>query len=449
MSFKEDLIKARGHIAIISAIVISLSIIPRLEKYSQQAEANVPKSNSSQKNNNTSFAYSSDFKLAEPEKLSEQEKEFAKTAWKYFENNYNKETGLVNSVNTYKASTMWDTASYLLALISAHELGLVSNDQFNKMMSKALNSLSKMKLFDDQIPNKSYSTTTLDMVNYVNKKTDRGIGWSALDVGRLILPLYINIMNYPEHANKSREVIKRFKTEQMIRNGILYGAFADANNNTKYIQEGRLGYEEYVAKIFNMVGFNAKKAALYDDNLSFIDTYNVQLPIDSRDPKKYKAHNYVVSEPYMLDGLETGYDPTSKEFAYRVYKAQEERFKNTGILTAVSEDNIDKKPYFVYNTVFSDGVLWNCITDKGEDASEFKSLSTKAVFGWHSIYRNEYTSKLMDKIKTNFDKNKGWYSGIYEKDNKVNKSITCNTNAIILESLYYKQFGKLINLKIR
>jgi len=37
--------------------------------------------------------------------------EIAKTAWKYFENNYNPETGLVNAVDNYPSTTMWDTGS--------------------------------------------------------------------------------------------------------------------------------------------------------------------------------------------------------------------------------------------------------------------------------------------------------------------------------------------------
>ena len=76
----------------------------------------------------------------------------------------------------------------------------------------------------------------------------------------------------------------------------------------------------------------------------------------------------MVSESYILDSLEFGADSVSKIFAHRVYKAQENRFERTGILTAVSEDNVDEAPYFVYNTVFSDGKEWNAITDQGEDA---------------------------------------------------------------------------------
>lgn len=442
MTFKEDILKARGHLVIISSIIVSLAIIPRLENYNKQAQATT---NIEQ---NESLLKKSVIKLPESEVLSKQDIINANIAWKYFENNYNPQTGLVNSVDKYNASTMWDTSSYLLALICSYEIGIISKQKFDSMMSKALNSIYTMKLINNELPNKSYNTRTLDMVDYTNHKTNIGIGSSAIDIGRLFVPLYINIINYPKYSKISKDIIKRFKLNNVSKNGILYGSYFDASKNLKYVQEGRLGYEEYSAKSFNLVGFNANKALQYDDFLDFVNVYSIKLPVDTRDAKKFKAHNFVVSEPYILEGIEMGFDDISKEFAFRVYKAQEERFNNTGILTAVSEDNIDKKPYFVYNTVFSDGKIWNCITDKGVDSSQFKSLSTKAVFGWHTLYRNNYTNKMMDKIKNNFNPNRGWYSGIYEKNNDINKSITCNTNAIIIESLYYKKFGKIINLRI-
>jgi hypothetical protein len=63
----------------------------------------------------------------------------------------------------------------------------------------------------------------------------------------------------------------------------------------------------------------------------------------------------VVSEPYVLDGIEFGWDDTSRDFAYRVYQAQYNRYVRTGIPTAVSEDNLDQAPYFVYNSILFEG----------------------------------------------------------------------------------------------
>jgi len=80
----------------------------------------------------------------------------------------------------------------------------------------------------------------------------------------------------------------------------------------------------------------------------------------------------------------------------------------------------------------------------GSDASEFKTLSTKAAFGWHMLYETEYTKKLIKAVSSLNDPEKGWYSGLYDKTGLPNKVLTANTNGIILETLAYKKHGVLL-----
>jgi hypothetical protein len=231
-----------------------------------------------------------------------------------------------------------------------------------------------------------------------------------------------------------------------LKNGELQGATVDAAGKTAYVQEGRLGYEEYSAKSFNLLGLDVGKSNSYKDYLAYVDVYGIQIPIDKRSPEQFNAHNYVVSESYILDGLEYGWDTISKEFAYRVYQAQEARFKSTGQVTAVSEDNINGDPYFVYNTVYTDGKIWNAITEEGVDASKFKTVSTKAALGWSVLYQTPYRNTLIDAVKKLYDPAKGWYSGVFETSKEANDAITANTNAIILEALCFKKYGKLLSV---
>ncbi len=370
----------------------------------------------------------------------------AQTAWKFFENNYQEKTGLVNSADKYPAATMWDTGSYFMALISARRLGLIGDDEFDSRLSLGLQSLAKCPLFDGKLPNKSYNTMTLDMVDYNNHPTSRGIGWSAIDIGRLLVSFNIITWEYPAHTVEVRTVLDHWKLNDLARKGQLMGGVVGPSNNTLYVQEGRLGYEEYSAKSFSLIALDVTTALHYQTFLHYVNIYGVGIPTDSRSPEKFHAPNYVVSEPYILDGLEYGWDNFSREFAYRVYRAQEERYQHTKILTAVSEDNIDQAPYFVYNTVFTNGKAWNAITDTGVDASPFKSLSTKAVFGWYALYKSDYTSMLRKAIGEANDPDRGWFAGIYESTEKPNRAITANTNAIILESLCYQRFGPLMRI---
>lgn len=376
--------------------------------------------------------------------LNEQEQQWARTAWKYFANNTQSATGMVNSVNGYPAATIWDTASYMLAAISAERLQVIERQDFDQRMNKLLISLAKLPLFDNKLPNKSYNTQTLAMVSYTNKESEKGIGWSAIDIARMLVPLHIIKQRYPQHAQQVKQVLARWKMTELVHDDLLFGAAINDKGAIRYLQEGRLGYEQYAAKACALFGLNAKTALSYTSFLDYADIYSIKVGIDSRDSKQSGANNYMLSEPYVLDGLEFGFDAHSRELAARLFKAQEVRFMRTGKLTAVTEDHIDSAPYFVYNTVYVNGQQWAAITDKGQDASAFRSLSTKAVFGWQALYDTPYTNKMLTAVSTLNVPEQGWYAGLYEQSAKPNKSLNANTNAVVLESLAYIKFGKLL-----
>lgn len=435
MSLKQNLVRARSHIIFILALITAFSIVIGLENMDFENRV-------SAKANIKDIVQ---LELPEQRMLTAEELDWAKLAWTYFENNTITETGMVNSVDNYTASTLWDSASYLMAAISAQRLEIISDVEFSQRVNALLESFAKLPLYDDVLPNKSYNTLTLEMVDYNNNPTEKGIGWSAIDIGRVMVPLNILVWNYPDFTPQVKKVTEAWDLAASVKEGDMYGAMVE-DGETVYVQEGRLGYEEYASKSYQLMGHDVANAIDYTAWLKFVEIYDINIPTDSRTPEKFKAHNYVVSEPYILDGIEFGWDQVSREFAERVYQVQEARYKDTGILTAVSEDNLDQAPYFVYNTVFTGGKIWNAITDDGGDASEFKTLSTKAAFGWHTLFDTEYTKKLMADVSSLNDPQKGWYSGRYELTGEANEAITANTNGIILEALAYKQFGPLLRL---
>ncbi|GAA0399903.1 hypothetical protein GCM10009133_05930 [Cocleimonas flava] len=431
--FKQNLVRARSHIIFMLALITAFSLVISLSNASFEDRVTAK---STVKN-------VIEMKLPPQRNLTEEEKQWALIAWKYFQNNTIESTGLANSANAYKSTTLWDSSSYLLAVISASRLGIIDKPEFENRVNKFLATMLKLPLYEGKLPNKVYNTETLEMVDYNNKKTEKGLGWSAIDIGRLMVPLNILVWNYPEFTTQVKAITKQWDLSAAVDKGDMYGALNE-DGKTVYLQEGRLGYEEYASKAFQLVGLDVSSAIDYTSWLKFIDIEGINIPTDSRSPEKFTAHNYVVSEPYILDGIEYGWDQMSREFSGRVYTVQEERYKNTGKLTAVSEDNIDQAPYFVYNTVFTSGKKWNAITEDGTDASEFKTLSTKAAFGWHMLYETEYTKKLMKVASQLYDPNLGWYSGLYDKTGEPNKALTANTNGIILETLAYKQTGQLL-----
>lgn len=372
--------------------------------------------------------------------------EIAKIAWKYFENNYQPTTGFVNAANKYESTTMWDLASSLAATMAAHQLELIDDHTFDTRITKLLASLGSMPLYRDEAPNKAYHTSKLGMVDYANQPSQFGIGYSALDLARLATWLDKLGCMYPRHAINARRVVHRWSYCRMIDGGQMYGPAYNKNTNEEALnQEGRMGYEQYGARGFDAMGFDVGQSKSYKNRFaSYVEVEGVRIPIDTRDPRKLGAFNYVVTESYALEAMEFGINAENAPLINAIYEVQKRRWKRTGIVTAVSEDNVDRPPYFVYNTIYAAGSPWNTITDTGKDMEPLKSTSVKAAISLAVLFPNDpYSQVLFDKISSAYDPEKGWYSGVYESTLGYNTAITANTNGIILEAMLYKLYGPL------
>ncbi|MBC5764212.1 DUF3131 domain-containing protein [Ramlibacter sp. GTP1] len=387
--------------------------------------------------------------------LTDTEMQMARIAWKYFENN-TQPSGLANAVDNYPSSTMWDTASYVGAIVAAHQLGIINAQQADQRLGKLVEALGSLSFFRGELPNKVYHTKTLEKVDYGNKPGE--IGFSALDLGRLLVWLKIVKERYPQHADGIDKFVLRWKFDNVVdRTGMMFGALVGKDRKTEYVQEGRLGYEEYSAKGFELWGVNTELASRAEP-YSTLPIYCVEVPYDARDPRKYYQHNYVVSESYVLDGIEFNWDlandrgtddakhshPWMAGFAHRVYQAQENRFRATGILTARSEHQLEQDPYFVYDTVFTDGYAWNTITEAGKYVPEFAAVSLKAALGMWALWKSDYTDRLFNAIVNQRDPNRGFYEGVLESGKGPIKAFTANNNGIMLATLLFKAQGKLL-----
>jgi hypothetical protein len=379
-------------------------------------------------------------------KLNEEEIDYARIAWKYFENNYDENTGLVNGKDECPMFSFKDLTAYLMGMMSAYEIGIVDSIMVEKRIVTLINTLEKLQLHEDKLPNQKYHSVSLQMLGQDGEPLDEGIGWSAMDIGRFFAFVNKVKFDYPQHFLRLRKVIKRWKINEMIKNGAFEGMVYHSNiKDFKLTQEGRLGYEEYSGKNLFKAGFDLSQALIYTDFIKFVNIYGQEIAVDARESRSRFSHNYVTSEPYFLDGLEYGWDVNSKELSYRIYLAQKKRYEKTGILTATGEDYSDHpEAGYVYNTVYADFKTWVCYDEKGKQRNDLKTLSTKTAFAWYVLYDDDYSEKLFNTVKDLNDPKKGWYSGIFENSGKTNKVISASTNGIILECLNYKLNGTLI-----
>ncbi|MBD2562837.1 MULTISPECIES: DUF3131 domain-containing protein [Nostoc] len=374
--------------------------------------------------------------------LTSEEQTYARAAWQYFVKNYQPATGFTNSTGGYPSGTLWDMGNYLMALNAARWLNLTDQADFDARLNKFLTTLSSLKLFEDALPNKVYNAATAQMVDYGNNPLERGIGWSALDVGRILAAFDVIRTCHPQYNDWLKGIVAKWQVARSLKDGQLYGATVLPDGKTLLVQEGRLGYEEYGARGYQLWGFSAPKAIAFEP-FKLVEINGVQIPVDTRDFQSTNANNYIVSESYILEGIEFGLQGELADFAARVLDVQKRRFDTTGQLTAVTEDNIDQAPYFLYNTVYANGANWATITDANQPYPQFRSISTKAAFGWHYLFPdNAYAQKVFDAVKDlRSPDDGGYYAGIYEESKQPNKALTGNTNGLILEILYYKAKG--------
>lgn len=435
MGERNGWLTAREHIVFLLALITAFAVVYWLEQWETGGEGQ-----------GTVAAWAPDPETRMPapplETLTDEQIESARAAWAFFEGNIQPETGLANTVAAYPSTTLWDTGSFLLAAIAAERLGVLSRAEFDGVVEPALESLARMPLFDGRLPNKAYDTTSLAMVNYANEPTEEGIGWSALDIGRALVPLHVLLRSYPDHAEGVQRVLGHWDLGSAVQDGVMIGALP-GEEGYQFVQEGRLGYEQYGAKAFALFGLDVGEALQVDTYLGWTDVYGIEVPFDARDPVELGAHSLTVSDPYILAALEYGWDARLADLAWRVYRAQERRHEETGLLTAVTEDHLDREPYFVYSTVVGNGEPWAVLTDAGEPAEGVRTLSTKAAIGWDALYATPYTAQLAEAV-AGLRTSEGWGAGLYEEIEEPNDVLTANTNAVILESLHWRAFGPML-----
>lgn len=375
--------------------------------------------------------------------------EIARIAWIYFQKNYNPETGLYNSAHRYTSTTMWDTGSAIAATIAAKDFGFIDKKEFDDRIMAMYKTLNTMELFNKEAPNKAYNSKTAKMVDYRNKAAPEGIGVSILDLGRLVSWLNTLQCMHPKYQQATKSTIERWDTSRLLKDGQMYGLARDeVTKKIKVLQEGRLGYEQYTGKVFRNLGFDMHIASTYNNkHRRDIEIMDVSVAYDNRDPRKFGANNYVITESYTMDATENGLDSENRPLLRNIYDVQKERWRRTGIVTAVSEDNINRKPWFLYNSIFNAGIPWSTINPRGTRFDELKTVSTKAALSMAVMYPEDaYSQVLMGAIESAYSLEKGWYSGVYENGTGYNTTATANTNGNIMANMLYKKYGSFYEL---
>ncbi len=366
--------------------------------------------------------------------------DIAESAWNFFEQNLNEKTGLYydgiyvtnNQITSrYNITTNWDLGSAIFAIVSADKLSLISNKEAETRLNKIFEFLKTNSLYDKKFPNNYYNTESLEMEK-------EGMGTTGSDLGRLLLSLKLVEKNYTNLKSACDSIVNRW--EIPVYDEIIYGIDKKGRN------EETNCYTPYFSNGFTEWGYktNNSNRLLF---VPYVNKYNSAVYI----PKMKKTNKLIdfilTSEPYILTGIEVGYNKDYKKMANLVYEAQKKRYLIKGIPTSLSEGSIDKSPWFMFSGITNDrGEDWPVsrhIGGKTKNYSDLRSFNSKAAIAWDVLQDDAYSNMLRRIVKNNnVIPGFGVTNGIYEKDWKENKVMELNTNAIILEAIAYKLQGK-------
>jgi Protein of unknown function (DUF3131) len=362
----------------------------------------------------------------------------AKRAWLFFQA-VQSPTGLFDSVFGYHYATMWDVASGIAGLVCAQRLGLIGRAALIAELQRMLASLSKMPLYQGELPNREYNIATLAMQGLSSKPSARGSGWSATDMGRLLIWLKIASNWYLELEKPIRDLVGQWALHRIVKGGEAYGGYLD-RDRAAVRQEGRLGYEQYAATGLALWGLDPHKALQCGSTEKF-ELLGVPLLRDTRNLAS------LTSEPFVMARMEIGHlNAEFDKLEHGIFEVQKKFSGVKGTLIAVSEDSVDREPWFLYNSVCFERKPWACVSPAGKPYPHLANVSAKTAMAWWAMYDDDYALRVFDAVEGAFHPQRGYYAGVFHTGVR-NESLNINTNAVILEAMLYRQLGRQSFLK--
>lgn len=358
----------------------------------------------------------------------------AATALAYLQAHRSPKTGLVRATPGWGHITLWDIGSLIGAVYAAGELDLLTGPERDEWMEDLLATLGTMPLFDGGAYNRVYVAADARMVDGRDRPSDVGSGWSTTDLGRLLIWLKVIEARMPEHAASARAAAERIAYDRVVVDGYLRGADLQSSGVITY-PEGRVGYEQYAALGFQLWGHTAARALDARAHSKPVDVMGHTLLHDTRGGDK------LTSEPFILMGMELGYEAPFDELSQAMLAVQEARYRQTGRVTIVSEDAIEVAPwYFYYYSVYSEGEAF-AVRAHGPVTNGPRWVSAKAAFAWHALYPSAYTWKAVETVQPARGR-AGWSSGVFEGGHRSTGVRNLNTAAVILEAALYRKVGR-------
>ena len=429
-SLKAGLLSARSYLTILIGFLIGFAIVLWVEHQ-------MPK----RVETTEGIILSKNFPpLPQSRDLTFDEAVWARVAWQYFINN-TQLNGLVNAQDGKPWFSLWSTGSYLLATISAHQLNIISTQEFDQRVAAAITTLSALPVQPGELPASAYHADTLEPIATAVAP--------AVDVARLLVPLQVLQWRYPQHAFAVSELLARWQLATLLQAGAPQGANLPVNRWQLRDDDprGSYGYRLYAAMMLRMINTRTGLAVSQPpDGIKMVEIDGIAVPDEGlRTP--WGKQPSLISLPYLLSGLELGFDARSGEIAWRIMQIQQQRTGESSRRPAVSTDYAEQAPDFVNALPNEQPLPRSEQLDDPPPAplTTHPLSSTRSAFSWYALFRNRWSEEQRQHMLPMLAPGRGWKAG-FNPDNSINDRIDADTNAVVLESLTYISHGQLLCL---
>ncbi|MCI2399910.1 DUF3131 domain-containing protein [Aliiroseovarius subalbicans] len=362
----------------------------------------------------------------------------AKSAWSFIERLTNPDTGLVpatawlenDATFAYEFSTMWDNGSLVLAILSAHSIGLLSDAEFSTRIEAVLGGLATGVFNGLRLPK---GLTSTDGAAYGDDK------YNASDTARLLVSLHL-LKKYAKTDLGIDGILDGWDLNETIRDGVPLTV-----RGSRLVSSYRSNYAGYIARAFGLWGYpvsspysDPKPGSAFDQGVDVLHEVAEFGPIGT--------------EPHLLEAVELGASDLASVASDALFAAQVEEYLSTGKLVCVSEGPVNREPWFVYQgyQIGEDQDHWTFETL--DPSPRFKTkgfiraidmLNSKAAFLWSAHRPGEYSDLLIARVREKAKAGPlGFSPGVFSVTGTSDQVYSdINTNSVILEAIAYRLNG--------
>jgi Protein of unknown function (DUF3131) len=253
---------------------------------------------------------------------------------------------------------------------------------------------------------------------------------------------------YPAYTPAVDAVALDWSYLRVVRDGYLANAQLEENEGgrerIRVNPATLLGYEEYAARAFQLWGFDVSRSVVGNE----YDTIRVEgqpIPLRRKQSRSMPAQTSsetslnTISTPFILYGLEFGFDPKMRAHVDAIFQAEAARYERTGTFSASGTTLINQAPYVVHNALVSNNTPWQAVTDSGENVTDQRMVSTAVAFAYLTLYpEHPYSQALWQATLDLYNPVLGYYEGFFEKAGRTAIGFSGGTNSLILQALLHK-----------